>query len=86
MHQHPTGRDLTRQALLLEEQGIGAPHQALWPLGSALGEPSPQNVWAGNPKEQISRCPKVLLETEIPLLESSGVVLLAPRPSEKTAD
>lgn len=55
--------------------------------GICTGEQNPQNAWVGNPKEQMSRGPKVLLETEIPLLEGSCVVLLARHVSnEKTAE
>lgn len=54
--------------------------------GICIGEPSPQNVWVGKQKEQTSRGPKLLLETEIPLLEGSCVVSLVPRLNKKTAD
>jgi len=55
--------EATSPALLLEEQGVGAPH---WAPQKVL---SPQNIWLGKPMGLISWGPKVLEETEIPLLE-----------------
>lgn len=54
MHQHTIGRDLTRQALL-EKQSVGASHQALWPLGSAL-----ENQASSVLETQRTKCPVVL--------------------------
>lgn len=54
MYQHTMGRDLTRQTLL-EKQSVGALHQALWPLGSALGNQAPSVL-----ETQRSKCPVVL--------------------------
>lgn len=39
---HTVGRDLTRQVLLLEELGVGAPHQAAHHLGSSLEGQAPR--------------------------------------------
>ena len=70
-------------ALTCPEGEVDAAHYTPKRLQSALKSQALQNLWLGKIMGLMSRGPKVLEDTEIPLLEDSHVVSFTSRPSKK---